>query len=159
MEIYKDFFTKKFDEVRNDSNKLFELLLKTSAELEKVKNEYTWISEELDELTSFDRFSLQEILSSSFGNVIISADAMSSSLGKNALEVIEDEETKSYYITVFLSETVTLEKLSEVINNHFPTQHCKHDYDCCGNWYRNTPTVVEVFKGKYIINFTWHQNI
>ena len=149
MEIYKDFFNKKFDEVRNDSNKLFELLLKTSAELEKVKNEYTWISEELDELTKFDRFSLQEILSSSFDNVIISTDAMSSSY----------EETKSYYITVFLSETVTLEELREVINNHFPAQHCKHDYDCCGNWYRNTPTVVEVFKGKYIVNFTWHQNI
>ena len=149
MEIYKKLSWEELDKVRNDSNKLFELLLKTRQELEEVKEEYTWISEELKELTNFDRFSLQEILSSSFDNVIISTDAMSSSY----------EETKSYYITVFLSETVTLEKLSEVINNHFPDQHCKHDYDCCGNWYRNTPTVVEVFKGKYIINFTWHQNI
>ena len=50
-----------------------------------------------------------------------------------------------------------------------PSQHCQHEYDCCGNWYQSGFRVVNKYPflieedegtyGSYVVMVTWDRNV
>ena len=45
-----------------------------------------------------------------------------------------------------------------------PSEWCKHDFDCCGNWYQGGFNVVDKYpfvknSGSYLVFVNWNKNI
>ena len=47
----------------------------------------------------------------------------------------------------------------EWVNSKFPSNHCQHEYDCCGNWYARTGSIVGTDHDNTIVRQFWVQNI
>ena len=47
----------------------------------------------------------------------------------------------------------------EWVNAKFPSNHCHHSYDCCGNWYPRTGRIVGTDGGNTIVCQSWAMNV
>ena len=70
---------------------------------------------------------------------------------------VEDEEGDRFVVYVELDHVVT----QEWVNEHFPSEHCQHDYDCCGGWYPHRGRLVGVddIYATSVISQSFHLNI
>lgn len=41
----------------------------------------------------------------------------------------------------------------------FPSTRCHHDYDCCGNYYAQSPKITQLTHGKWLVSQDFTQNV
>lgn len=51
----------------------------------------------------------------------------------------DGEESRWDEITLYVGNA-TDAYIAKYIDDYFPSEHCQHEYDCCGHWYAYRPT-------------------
>ena len=61
-------------------------------------------------------------------------------LGTNVSEIgsLHDETGENQVIYYSIEELVD----QDWVSKYFASEHCTHEYDCCGNWYPSTGKIV-----------------
>ena len=81
----------------------------------------------------------------------------------------EGDERATYYTSIGIEPFIEPKELEKAIDEIMPAQHCHHEHDCCGNWYRSrfrvvnkypflTPDEEETY-GSYVVMVNWIRNI
>lgn len=68
----------------------------------------------------------------------------------------EGEESRWDDVTLYVG-SASDEHIAEYIEEYYPSEHCQHEYDCCGHWYANRARykrhgVLVVLKQSYTLN-------
>jgi len=76
----------------------------------------------------------------------------------------EGEESTTYYTSIGIEPTLETKEIEKAIEKVMPSQGCKHDFDCCGNWYQGGFNVVDKYpfvknSGSYLVFVNWNKNI
>ena len=53
----------------------------------------------------------------------------------------------------------TLPDMRAELLHTMPSEHCQHEYDCCGHWYRKSVNVYTNPTGFFVIVISYEQNI
>lgn len=48
----------------------------------------------------------------------------------------DGDETRWDEVTLYVGKA-TDEQVAQYVEEYFPSEHCQHEYDCCGRWYAN----------------------
>ena len=89
------------------------------------------------------------------------------SVDKGAID--QEDERATYYTSIGIEPFVEPKELEKAIDEIMPSQHCQHEYDCCGNWYQSGFRVVNKYPfliaedegtyGSYVVMVTWDRNV
>ena len=76
----------------------------------------------------------------------------------------EGEENVTYYTSIGIEPALETREIEKAIEKIMPSEWCKHDYDCCGNWYQGGFNVVDKYpliknSGSYLVFVNWNKNI
>ena len=78
-------------------------------------------------------------------------------LGINVSEIgsLSDEDGESQVVYYSVEDLVD----QSWVSKHFPSRHCTHEYDCCGNWYPDTGKIVGRDCKTTVVSQVWGVNI
>ena len=167
-----DYFLDAFVAVTKDSkyeedvNYLRSLAVQKEVTTYELRDEIEDYKRELERFTNnFNPYHLDRVLSNKLGlDVKVVDDAHYGGKGEQLEEDYYCDEHHAYFaqITIWADkkDLPSLKQVREAVRDAFPAEHCTHEYDCCGGWYRGGAGVYgdEEF-GDFIIKFNWHQNI
>ena len=52
-----------------------------------------------------------------------------------------------------------LAEVEEDMSTLFPSEHCQHSYDCCGNWYPSRGYILERESDMVLVSQPWTLNV
>tara|TARA_R100000315_G_C5202282_1_gene119112 strand:+ start:447 stop:773 length:327 start_codon:yes stop_codon:yes gene_type:complete len=76
----------------------------------------------------------------------------------------EGDERATYYTSIGTEPALEPREIEKAIEKIMPSEHCQHDFDCCGGWYQGSFNVVDRFSwipnsGSYLVTVSWNKNI